>query len=709
MAHIPIEDVLFCDLETRSAINLKKTGAWRYAEDPSTDVYCACWAIGEGPIETWYPSQPVPPAIVEHIESGKWFSAHNIGFEYPMVNLALAPRYGWPKLKIEQLHDTAAEAATMGLPRSLEDVGRVLGLKIQKDVEGHALMMRLCRPRRIENTPDGPAYVWWDDPKRIQRLAEYCATDVAVARDVFRLVRTMPDDERQIWRLDQEINERGVKVDIKLAAALQAIVETAKKDLDGEMQRLTDGVVPKCSNAPALVRWINGQGVETDSCAKAAVTSMLVSRDVPKVVKDALTIRRSAAKASTAKLAVMQAAACSDGRLKGMFRYHGAQTGRWAGALAQLHNLPRKSPGGPIALAVDTAINYGYEGVKLLYGDPMGFASSMLRPCLIADDDEEMYTADLAQIEARMIAALAGEQSVLNVFEAGQDVYCHAATGIFGRTITKKNDQERQVGKVSVLALGFGGGPVAFAAMARNYSLDIAAAYDSVIAASDPSQVERALFGWQSYTGDMTEKAYVTADLIKQAWRLANPNIVRFWADCEAAVLQAIKTRKFNTTDESIRAGKFVKVGSCAFQAVTMYGRNYLWIRLPNKRLLCYTDPKVETVETRWGAHKETVFASTTDGRTRKWTRRALYGGLIVENIVQGTARDVLVGGMLRLDAAGYQIVGHVHDEVILTIKRGIGSVDQIRDLMTERSPWMVDLGLPVAVDVSPPLTRYQK
>jgi DNA polymerase bacteriophage-type len=366
-------------------------------------------------------------------------------------------------------------------------------------------------------------------------------------------------------------------------------------------------------------------------------------------------------------------------------------------ALAQLHNLPRKSPGGPIALAVDTAINYGYEGVKLLYGDPMQFASSMLRPCLMADDGEEMYTADLAQIEARMIAALAGEQAVLDVFEAGEDVYCHAATGIFGRPITKKDEQERQSGKVAILSLGFQGGPVAFGAMARNYNLDIASAYHNVTRAADPDQVERAHFNWRCYDGDMSKQAFLTADLIKQAWRQANPHIVQFWANCEAAVLLTAKTRKR------------VRVGSCTFQVVPMYERDYLWIRLPNQRLLCYTDPKIEVVTTRWGAHKETVRAWTTDSRTKKWTRRALYGGLICENIVQGAARDVLVEAMLRLDAAGYAIVGHVHDEVILTIKRGTGSRDQIADLMTRRSDWMVKLGLPVGVDVSNPLQRYQK
>lgn len=717
MPVIPIEDVLFCDLETRSAVDLRKTGAWRYAEDPSTDVYCACYAIGDGLTETWYPHQPVPQAIIDHIKAGKWFSAHNIGFEFPMVNLLLAPRYGWPELTISQLHDTAAEAAAMGLPRSLEEVGHVLGLGTQKDLEGHALMLRMCRPRRIipegcdncsgtgtigqEECWDcngaGNAYTWWEDQERIDRLTSYCATDVRVAREVFRRVRRLPDAERRVWELDQQINQRGVKVDVTLAAALQTIVETAKDDLDDEMRRITSGAVPKCTNAAALVRWINKRGVKTDSCAKPAVTAMLVDPAVPALVRQALALRRQAAKASTAKLAVMQAAACADGRLRGMFRYHGAQTGRFSGNNVQLHNLPRKSPGGPIILAAETALNYGYTGVKMLYGDPMQFASSMLRPCLVADDDEEMYTADLAQIEARMIAALAGEQSVLDVFASGQDVYCHAATGIFGRTITKQLDRERQVGKVSVLALGFAGGPIAFSHMAKNYNLDIASAYDPVIAVATSDQVERAQFGWSRYKGDMAEKAYLTADLIKQAWRAANPNIVQFWFDLERAAFQAVQTRKP------------VRVGSLVFHVVALANRDYLWIRLPSGRLLCYTHPVIVDEPTPWGTLKATVRAWTTDSRTKKWVRRSLYGGLLAENATQASSRDVLVEAMLRLDAAGYQIVGHVHDEVILTIKRGAGSRDQIADLMTQRSDWMVKLGLPVAVDVSLPLARYQK
>jgi DNA polymerase len=694
---IPIEDVLFCDLETRSALNLKKTGAWRYAEDPSTDVYVACWAIGNGPIEPWYPGDPAPPALVEHIKAGKWFSAHNIGFEFPMVNLLLAERYGWPELTISQLHDTAAEAAAMGLPRALEEVGRVLGLGTQKDLDGHALMMRMCRPRRITQTRNGPTYTWWEDPERIERLTTYCATDVQVAREVFKRVRRLPDDERRVYELDQEINQRGIKVDVTLAASLQTIVKTAQENLDGEMRRVTVGAVPKCTNARALVRWIQSRGVKTDSCAKAAVTAMLDDPAMPARVKEALTLRRQAAKASTAKLAVMQSAASKDGRLKGMFRYHGASTGRWSGNNVQLHNLPRKSPGGPIVLAVETVLTYGYEGVDLLYGDPMAFASSMLRPCLAADVDEEMYTADLAQIEARMIAALAGEQAVLDVFERGEDVYCHAATGIFGRPITKQLDRERQVGKVSVLALGFQGGPVAFRAMAKNYNLDIASAYDPVIAVATPDQVERALFGWNRYVGDMTKEAYLTADLIKQAWRMANPAIVQFWFDLERAVFLAVQT------------GRPMRVGSLVFQVVPLADRKYLWIRLPNGRLLCYTDPMITEIPTSWGTLKATVQAWTTDNRTKKWSRRNLYGGLIAENVTQAASRDVLVEGMLRLDAARYKIVGHVHDEVILTCRRGTGCADEIGTLMTERSDWMAELGLPVGVDVSSPLTRYQK
>jgi DNA polymerase len=695
---IPIEDVLFYDAETRSALNLKKVGSWRYAEDPSTDVYMVCYAIGQGPVETWYPGTPVPQAILDHAAAGKYFSAHNVNFEYPLTNLLLAPRYGWPTLKIEQMHDTAAEAAAMGLPRSLEECGNRLGLDTQKDMEGHALMMRMCRPRKIIPSPDGGTeYTWWDDQKRIQQLAEYCALDVVVARQVFRKVIRLPKDERVVWELDQAINERGVRIDLELAGALADIVETAKKNLDVKMKSLTGGAVPKCTNAKALLGWLVAQGIDTESVAKPAVTRMLDSRKTPERAKEVLRLRRTAAKASTAKLKVMQQAACTDGRLRGMFRYHGAQTGRWSGALVMLQNLTRKSPPGSIDDAAKVAKAHGYVGVETLYGDPMGFASSMLRPCLIPEDDEELYTADLMQIEARMIAALAKEKRVLDVFASGQDIYCHAATGIFGRTITKQNSQERQVGKTSVLALGYGGGPVALSAMAKNYSLDLASTYDIVHAAADSSQIDRAYWGWNRYTGDMTERAFITADLIKQAWRVANPNIVKFWTDLEAAALRTVWT------------GVASAVGDCVLNLTRTKNRWYLTIMLPCGRRLCYHEPAITTVTTAWNTTRKMVVASTTDARTKKWIRRTLYGGLIAENATQASARDVLVEAMLRLDAAGYAIIAHVHDEVILTRRRGTGSVDQIRDLMTQRSDWMVKLGLPVGVDVSPPLTRYQK
>jgi DNA polymerase len=656
-----------------------------------------CWAIGKGPVETWYPGKPVPQAILDHAAAGKYFSAHNVNFEYPLTNLLLAPRYGWPTLNISQMHDTAAEAAAMGLPRSLEECGFRLGLATQKDAEGHALMMRMCRPRRIIPGPDGPTYTWWEDQERIERLAKYCEIDVKVARQVFRKVMRLPKDERVVWELDQRINERGVRIDLELAGALADIVETAKKDFDVKMKGLTGGVVPKCTNAKALLKWLVSQGVETDSVAKPAVTRMLASRETPEHAKEVLKLRRTAAKASTAKLRVMQQATCHDGKLRGMFRYHGANTGRWSGVLVMLHNLVRKSPPGSVEDAAEIAKVHGYKGIEVLYGDPMGFASSMLRPCLIPGDGEELYTADLAQIEARMIAALAGERRVLDVFNAGQDVYCAAASGIFGRPITKQFDRERQVGKVSTLALGFQGGPVALAAMAKNYNLDIASTYDIVNEAADRDQLDRAWWGWERYTGDMTERAYITADLIKQAWRAANPNIVKYWAELEAAAFRAV---------DALRP---TYVGGCRLFVAWLKGRTYLWIELPSGRRLCYHEPKVMTLTTGWNTTKKSVVAWTTDSRTKKWVRRPIYGGLICENIVQAAARDVLVEGMRRLEAAGYAIVGHVHDEVILTIKRGAGSPDQIGELMTRRSDWMVRLGLPVGVDVSPPLTRYQK
>ena len=712
MPAIPIEDVLFLDAETRSALDLRKVGSWRYLRSATTDVFMVCWTIGNDPIQTWYPGDPVPPAVIEHVQRGGYVSAHNIGFEFPLIELILAPRYGWPRVPIAQLHDTAAECAAMALPRALEDAGQVLGLAVQKDIEGHSLMLRMCRPRKTLygacpicegagcGVCDGTGndFIWWDDPERIKRLEAYCKIDVVVARDVFRRTRRLPPDERRVWEMDQEINQSGIKVDLELVRALQAVVEQTKLDLDAQMAKVTGGAVKKCSNAKAIVTWLRSIGVQTDSIAKPAVTAMLLDRRVPEVARQALMLRRTAAKSSTAKLKTMIAAASpDDGRLRGMFRYHGAATGRWAGSLVQLHNLIRKSPPGDLDLAVEVVKAFGYDGILLMYGDPMGFSSAMLRPCLVPDEDEELYTADLSQIEARMVAGLAGEQDVLDVFASGQDVYCHAASGIFARPITKKDDQERQVGKVSTLSLGFQGGPVAFAAMAKNYNLDIAAAYEPVMASATEEQIERAGWGWDRYDGPMTHKAFLTSDVIKQAWRLANPNIVQYWRDCEDAVLEAVQT------------GGTVHVGAVTYQTAPIAGRNFLWTRLPNGRLLCYTDPELRRVRTAWGAEKLAVVASSVDSRTKKWKRRVLYGGLLCENNTQAAARDVLVGGMFRLRDAGYRIGAHVHDEAIVCIRKGAGDREQIRQLMIEREPWVVDLGLPVDADVSPALNRYRK
>lgn len=658
MPDIAIEDVLFFDAETRSALDLRKVGSWRYCDSATTDVWMVCWAIGDGPIRTWWPGEAVPAEVMAHARQGRYFSAHNIGFEYPLTNLILHPRYEWPRLEIGQLHDTAAEAAAMALPRSLEEVGAVLGLPVQKDKEGHALMLRMSRPRRVlrakcpccrgrQSVPDfvchgcdgtGADFTWWDERERLRRLEAYCAQDVATAREVFKRLRHLPPDERIVWEMDQMINERGVRIDVPLVRALQGIVVQAKVALDAEMAVTTRGAVKKCSNAGALVTWLNHVGAPTSSVSKAEVAKLLADPTVPEVARRALQLRRTAAKSSTAKLDAMLASVRPDDRqLRGMFVYHGANTGRWSCKLVQLHNLIRKSPPGRIEDAVEVAMRHGYDGVRALYGDPMGFASSMLRPCLIPDDGDEMYSADLSQIEARMVAALAGQQDVLDIFASGQDVYCHAASGIFGREITKHNDKERQVGKVSTLSLGYQGGPVALSQMAKNYNLDLAAAYDTVMEAADEDQIERAKAAFGKYKGAMSRRAYLTADLVKQAWRVANPEIVAYWGRCQHVVTQVVDA--FH--DPKSKKARTQKAGKVTYWVHEARGTNYLWARLPSGRLLCYTDPKLVDTTDAWNRPVRVVQAKSVDSRTKRWTERTLYGGLLVENCLAGDT-DVL-------------------------------------------------------------------
>jgi DNA polymerase len=641
--------VLHVDAETRSVLDLRAVGSIRYAEHPDTDLWCACWALENVPIQTWRPGDPVPEELAEHVRAGGALCAHNSGFERAIWRHILGPRYGWPEPRLDQWDCTAARAAAMALPRRLEAAANALGLPARKDMAGHRLMLRMARPRIV----NGKA-AWWDDPERRERLEAYCRNDVEVERALSQRLRPLSPSERELFLLDATINERGIALDLDLAAAAAALVDETMAALNAELRELTNGTVTSTAQVAALVRWLNEQGpVHTiERLDQAAIAELLrwPDEDLPAHARRAIEIRAAAAKTSTAKLRAFQARACADGRLRDNLTYHGAATGRWSGRGAQLQNLPRpetvKDPEAAIALIRARGRVNGF-------GPPLTVVSEVLRGVLVAGRGHNLLAADYNAIEARVLAWVAGERELLRQFVDGGDPYRRMAGRIYRLPIEAadaldQNGHERWIGKKVILGAGYQMG-------ARRFRQ--ACAEEGVI-----------------ITG-------AEAELIINTYRSANPRIVALWSDLERAALEAVAQPGLITS----AAG-----GRVRFRA----RGGFLWLELPSKRLLAYSRPRVEEREAPWGELRPVVTFIGINSYSHRWERQQAYGGRWAENVIQATARDLMAAGMLRLERAGYPIVLTVHDEVVAEVPEDFGTPEEFERLMCELPPWAA--GCPV-------------
>ena len=481
--------LLHIDFETRSCIDLTRVGTDNYARHPTTDVWCMAYAFGAAPIDLWSPDQEThnPAGVLDHVAKGGLVYGHNVAFEWHIWNKIMAPRYGWPALRIEQCRCTMAMAYAMSLPGQLEKAAAAVGVDQQKDMSGHRLMLQMCKPRRID---DGEP-VWWDDADRLQRLYDYCKQDVATERALHQRLCDLSDFEQQVWLLDQKINDRGVPVDTLSVQKAMVMVEGEKKRLDRRMKTATGGWVTATSNTGQLTDWLRDRGIETGGVAKADLTALLEG-ELPADVRQAIQLRQLAGKSSTAKLKTILEAASGDGRVRGALQYHGASTGRWAGRNIQVQNFPR--PNIDQATIEDAILHIGdLDYLDVCVGSPLDVASWCLRGMLRAPEGKEFIAADYSAIEARVLAWLAGEKKILDVFRTHGKIYEAAAADIYRVPLTEVTKAQRQIGKVAVLALGYQGGVGAFQSMARRDSVKIEDA---------------------------------RADRIKVAWRKANPNIV---------------------------------------------------------------------------------------------------------------------------------------------------------------------------------------
>lgn len=697
---------LHIDFETRSKVDLPATGVYVYAADLSTDVWCAAYAVDDGPVELWVPhyrpyhdgnisigkdsvvtTLDCADVIRKAIEDNWTIVAHNANFERAMWAGVLTPRYGWPLPKLEQWRCTMAAALSMSLPASLNNAAAAVGLDQGKDMGGRDLMLRMSHPRKARKGENPDGVYWFEDDERKQRLYEYCRQDVSVERELDKRLLKLRPSEQVLWQLDQIINDRGVYVDAELCRAATKIVETAAGWLNDEIYELTGTVVSRTTNVADLRRWLKYEGIETDSLDKEAISNLLIRTDLSAPVRRVLQIRQEAAKASVAKIETLMEGRNADGRVRGLLQFHAAGTGRWAGRRFQPQNIKRpelEDVDGAIAAVATGSADY----VKLLYGPPLAVVGDTLRGMLVAAPGKKLLAADFSNIEGRLIAWIAGEEWKLQAFRdfdagIGHDIYILTAAKLLGKdpgpisnpTITKAERQGS--GKVPELALGFQGGVGAFQKMAVIYGV--------------------------SYTDERAEE-------IKVAWRAEHPAVVQCWYDLENAAVSAIENR-----------GQVFDVGPISFRVAG----SFLFMRLPSGRAICYPYPCIKPKLMPWTRNEEIVSLDGMGNRvvivikhavwkdsvcykgvdtfTRKWTDCFAHGGLLFNNAVQGTARDIEAEAMTRLAAAGYEtgdpkgdgIVLTVHDEIVCEVAQDFGGVEEFERIMVTLPTWAE--GLPIA------------
>ena len=630
---------LSIDIETYSDQPLAKTGVYRYVESPVFEILLFAYSVDGGNVQQvdLACGEQFPAEIIAALEDDsvtKW--AFNANFE----RICLSRFLGFPTgdyLSPDAWKCSMVWAATMGLPLSLEGVGAVLGLEKQKLTEGKELIKYFCQPcaptkSNGQRTRNLPAHA----PDKWLAFKKYNIRDVETEMSIqTRLAKyPVPDSVWDEYHIDQEINDRGVALDMELVRQAIQMDGRSRSELTQAMKELT--ALDNPNSVQQMKQWLSDNGVETDTLGKKAVAEML--KTAPQELQTVLTLRQQLAKSSVKKYQAMETAVCADGRARGMFQFYGAnRTGRWAGRIIQMQNLPQNHLA-DLAEARGLVRCGNYDAVKMLYEDVPDTLSQLIRTAFVPQGDRKFIVSDFSAIEARVIAWFAGEAWRQQVFADGKDIYCASASQMFGVPVEKHgiNGHLRQKGKIAELALGYGGSVGALKAMG---ALDMGLTEDEL-----PPLVA--------------------------AWRQANPKIVQFWWAVDRAVTDAV-IRKTTTKTHGI-------VFSCR--------SGMLFITLPSGRNLAYVKPRIG--ENKFGG---TCITYEGIGGTKKWERLDSYGPKFVENIVQATARDILCYAMKTLRCCN--IVMHIHDELVIEADRRM-SLQAVCEQMGRTPPWAKDLQL---------------
>lgn len=656
------------DFETASAVDLTVVGSARYWEDPTTEILVLCWKTSGGQRGRWAPGDVGDDLKALAADPTIKFVAHNAAFEINGWRQQMVPVYGFPDIVNNRWEDTMAVCAMKAIPLKLEHAVKVLDLPVQKDMEGSKLTRKLSKPNKKGEFDRSPA--------TMARVAQYCDTDVDAEELLDLRVGKLSRGERAVWLLDLTINQRGVKLDMPYVLAAQQVVDRATEPLLSEFSALTGGLAP--GQVEKIMDWCDDHGTLLPNLQKATIAAALGVEDEPDdeeedqpdvedrirgltlspEVRRALEIRRTTGSASIKKLRRMSLCVNLDGRARGLLQYHAAGPGRWGGRLIQPQNFPRgvvhldegtKNERAPDPdVMVQTIMTGDPDYVAAMLGDPIDVVLSGLRHALVPDRGRLFSVGDFAGIEARIVLALAGQHDKTALLASGADVYCDVASLIYGRTITKANVPERQVGKNTVLGCGFG-------------------------------------MGWAKfqlrYASHMTEEfCRKIIDTYRKEWA---PLVPKLWYALEAAAIKAVWEGGAHE----------------AFGVTFQLNDGWLTSRLPSGRRLWYENPQKTLVAKPWAPDELTRAWTYQAKKSGRWRTIHAYGALLAENVVQALARDLLVRAMFQCEANNIPVVLTVHDEIVGEPDEALANATLLEQIMASPPRWAEEIKLPIKAE----------
>jgi len=649
------------DFETASTVNLKKSGPWPYAENPTTEILCLWYDVGGG-----------EPRKCDHLHPGgdllryigtdeAIFIAHGAGFEKAIWRKVMVPEFGWPDIPNKRWHDTQAVCAMKVIPQKLEKALLTLGLDEQKDMEGSKVTVALSKPSKKG---------YFDrSPEKLAIVDRYCAQDIRTETLLHKRLGYLPPGERQVWLLNQRVNERGLRLDMDFVRQAQKVVDRALVPLEAEFKQLTGGL--DIGQRDRIIAWAKGQGFTLHDMTAERIKDLLggsiddAEDDetdphgagahvvLPSAVRRVLTIRQLAGSASVKKLAAMEACVCADGRARGLLQYHGTGPGRSAGRLLQPQNFPRgtltlgKAPP-PVGMVVEAIMTGDPDYVEMLLGPPIETVVGGLRHAIVSEPGRTFVSGDYAGIQARVVLALAGQHDKTALMASGADVYCDMASKIYHRPITKADKAERQTGKNSVLGLGF-------------------------------------QMGWRKfllkYGKGLTEEfCQEVVRVYRKDWA---PRVPYLWYGLEEAATEAVWSKR----------------------PCTRYGVEYRiedrWLsaRLPSGRKIWYFNP--QPIKRRMPYDQDVIKECFTYQATKMGQMKTIdaFGGQLTENVVMGIERDIMTNAMFKLEANGFPLVLDVHDEIVGEPLKADADEKAFTEIMLDTQDWVKAMKIPIAIE----------